>query len=641
MKFYYNKLIFIIILCLNFVILNATTSYANNNNKNDDDKEFIQANTINPQELNNVQNKSYDEGVTIKEIDVRGNHLITSDAIKAKLNLKVGSKFDKNTVQQDLQSIYNMGYFTDKLKAVPESSSDGIKLRIEVEENAPVTGFNISGNKVISTADLAKIFNSQTGLPQNIEELNKSVEDIEKLYASKGYVLARVKKIYDDPDGMINIEINEGVIDKVKITGNVKTKDFVIKRNMLTSSGTVYNENILKQDLSRLYNTQSFSDVRRVITASPTDPDKYQLTVEVDEKRTGTISVGGGVDTNSGVFGSLGYNDPNFKGNGQQVSVAGSLGTGMLLSNSDTIKRTSMQLEANFVEPRFKQTLNSLSLSAFARDYASYQVPLGIERRIGSEIAVSRPIKKVPHLAGSVSMGVENVNVSEGDYDSIADLFARKGVNIGERAKELQGGTFVSLGPSLVYDTRNNVLNPTSGWYASSSLKGSMAVAGDSGSFGTLDASVRRYIPIGQKSTFTIGAKAGTNLIGDMPEFATFRLGGSSTVRGFREGMVGNGRGFMLASAELRTPIPFVDKITKINFINSMRTAFFLDAGSIFKESTTDYLFDKPGYALSAGMGLRLNMPGLGPVKIDYGVPLTSISGKRTGRFSFGFGDRW
>ncbi|OGH99229.1 MAG: hypothetical protein A2104_00380 [Candidatus Melainabacteria bacterium GWF2_32_7] len=630
----------ILSLILTLFMLNSTSLASFS--QEEEEPQFTQATEIAPQKLNNLQSRTYDEGITVKEIEIKGNNLVKTEDILSKLAIKQGSKFDRNLIQKDLKSIYDMGYFTERLKAIPEPSSTGIKLRIEVEENAPVTGFNITGNDVISTENLAKIFNSQTGLPQNIAELNKAVENIENLYTEKGYILARVKRITDDPDGMINIDINEGVIDGIKISGNTKTKDFVIKRNMIMASGMVYNENLLKQDLSRIFATQAFSDIRRVLSASPDDPNKYRLTVEVDEKRTGSISLGGGIDTGTGLFGSLGYMDNNFRGLGQQLSTNFMAGSGIVLRDQDTIRRANLQFEANFVEPRLKQTLNSLEVSAFGREFASYQVPLGIERRIGTEVELARPIKRVPHLAGSVSLGVENVDVREGDNQRITNAFAEKGIDIRRRAEQLEGGTFISLGPSLIYDTRNSFINPTEGWYASGSFKESFMLSGDAGSFGKATATVRRFYPIGDKSTFTVGGKVGTQVIGSLPEFASFRLGGATTVRGFREGDVGNGKGFMLATAEFRTPIPFVAQITDISFFRDMRAALFMDAGTVFRETLTNDLFNRPGYGISAGAGLRVNIPGLGPIRVDYGYPLTFVgSGNKRGRFTFGFGERY
>jgi len=642
MKIAPKKLIFIIIMAASLLVMLSKQAYCF-----DEDEETTeqptQASEIAPQKMDTLKSRTYDEGITIKEIDIKGNNLVKKENILKNMETKEGSLFNKDMIQKDLKNIYEMGYFTDKIKAIPEASPTGIKLRVEVEENAPVTGFSITGNKVISTEDLSKIFNTQTGLPQNIAELNKAVENIENLYAEKGYILARVKKITDDPDGMINIKINEGMIEDIKFKGNTKTKDFVIKRNLVTVPGMVYNENILKQDMSRLFSTQSFSDIRRVISASPNDPDKYRLTIEVDEKRTGSISLGGGIDTGTGLFGTLGYMDRNFRGVGQQLSTNFTIGSGLILNNSDVVQRAALQFEANFVEPRLKGTLNSLELSAFGREYASYQVPLGIEKRFGTEIELARPIKRVPHLAGSISMGVENVRIKEGDSGKISSIFADKGIDIAERAKQLEGGTFLSFGPSLVYDTRNNVLNPTSGWYASASVKESFMLSGNADSFGKLTLGARKFYPVGKESTFTVGAKIGSNIIGNMPEFAAFRLGGPYSVRGFKEGYVGNGQSFAMASAEFRTPIPFIDKVTNIGFFRDMRTALFLDSGTVFKETLTNDLFKRPGYGVSAGMGLRVNVPALGPIRVDYGYPLSFLGHgiKRKGVFTFGFGDRY
>ena len=234
---------------------------------------------IEPDALPGSSIRTYDEGITIKDIEITGNMLVPRDKIINKMHTKEGSIFDRQALQADLKAIYEMGYFTDKIKVVPEASPTGVKLRIEVEENLPVTGFNIVGNTVISTEELETIFQDQTGLPQNIAQLNDAISKIEKIYADKGFVLARVKKITDDPDGMVNIEINEGTIDKVNLVGNTKTKDYIIKRNMLTAEDSIYNEEMLKDDLKRIFGTQAFEDVRRVITASADDPDKYELTI--------------------------------------------------------------------------------------------------------------------------------------------------------------------------------------------------------------------------------------------------------------------------------------------------------------------------------------------------------------------------
>lgn len=602
---------------------------------------------IEPEALSPSSSRTYDEGITIKDIEISGNMLVPKTKIMETMHSKPGSVFDRQALQGDLKAIYEMGYFTDKIKAVPEASPTGVKLRIEVEENIPVTGFNITGNTAVSTAELEDLFKDQTGLPQNIAQLNDAISKIEDIYSDKGFVLARVKKITDDPDGMVNIEINEGRIDKINFVGNTKTKDYIIKRNMYTSEGSLYNEKVLKEDLKRIFGTQAFEDVRRVVTASPDEPDKYNLTVEVDEKRTGSISLGGGVDTGSGIFGSLGYTNPNFLGRGQIVSAVVLAGSGVIRSDADTVRKATVQFEGSFTEPRVAGTLNSLQATVFGRDYASFQVPLAIERRIGSEIEWARPIKRFRNLAGSVSMGVESVKLRDGDpwgwysYAAMAGLSPTEAIEA--RAKELEGGTFLSIGPSLAYDTRDNRLSPTRGWYNTISVKESFGMGGDISQFGRANVSLRKYFPIGKESTFAVNLQGGTKLFGELPEFSAFRLGGAYSVRGFPEGNLGHGGQYMLGTAEIRGPVPLINQIKKIPFVENIRGALFVDAGKLYNPAISNRIFDRPGYGISAGAGLRINIPGLGPIRIDYGIPLTKVGiyATKKGRFNFGFGEKF
>ena len=67
----------------------------------------------------------------------------------------------------------------------------------------------------------------------------------------------------------------------------------------------------------------------------------------------------------------------------------------------------------------------------------------------------------------------------------------------------------------------------------------------------------------------------------------------------------------------------------------------FIDAGKIFNPTISDTLYDRPGYAVAAGVGLKLYIPGMGPLSIDYGIPLTNSgeNGSPNGYFTFGVGD--
>lgn len=581
------------------------------------------------------------KAVYIKDIEISGTNIIKPEAVMSKLQMRRGDEYSRDFVQVDLKKIYQMGFFTEKMKAVPIENADGsITLKIELEENTPIVDFTIEGNEVLANEEIMPFLEPLKGSPQNITEINTAIEKIQEYYGSKGYILARVESLYDDPDGMLNIEINEGKIAKIMVDGNLKTKSFIVERNILTEPGTVYNENQIREDLVRLYATQAFKDVRREIEPSETEPSKYDVTIQVEEGRSASFSIGGGLDSATGAFGSVGISDNNFRGLNQRVGLNVLAGSGVVMSDTAMIQRMDLQAELSFFEPHFINADNSLMSKLFFRDFGSYQIPLAIERRFGVEATVSHKIKNNKNLTSTLSLGLENVNVREGDASGIASLYRQHNIPLSARARQLEGGTFLSLSPGLIYDTRDTLVNPRNGLLASARWDEALDVGGFSKTYGKLTGSVKKYIPVGKKSSLTFMAKAGGKIHGDMPEVMAYRLGGPYSVRGFRMSGVGTGDGFVMGSVELATPIPFLDKL-KIKMLDNVRMTFFLDAGKVFSPTVTNVVYDRPMQAVTAGIGLKLYIPGLGPLSVDYGIPLTNPgdSGSKTGYFTFGVGD--
>ncbi len=578
---------------------------------------------------------------TIKTIEILGNNVIDKSLILQQMKLQEGDAYSRELIQRDLKAIYQLGYFTENMKAIPVNNSDGsITLKIVLEENAPVTDFTIEGNTVISTDEILTYLLPMKGKPQNISEINEAIAKIQDCYSSKGYILARIDSVSDDPDGTVNISIKEGTINRILISGNEKTKDYVIERNILTEPGQIYNENLLKEDLVRLYATQAFKDVTREIEPTE-DPDKYDITINIEEQRTASISVGGGIDSVTGVFGSVGISDNNFLGRNERLSLNGIAGTGVILNDSSIKRRMNLQAELSYFKPYFYNADTSLMSKIFYRDFGSYQVPLAIERRIGAEATVAHRMKFNKHVTSTFSLGLENIDVSEGDGKKISNLYAKYNIPISERAKQLEGGLFLSLSPALLYDTRDNATVTRKGTMASLRFDEEIGVIDFNKTHGKLTGMVKQYIPVGKKSSLSFTAKGGGKIHGDnMPEVMAYRLGGPYTVRGFKMSGVGTGDAFIMGSAEFATPIPFLDR-TRINFLNNLRFTVWADAGKIFNPSITDQIYDRPLYAVSAGVGLKLYIPGMGPLSIDYGIPLTNPgdNGSRSGYFTFGVGD--
>ena len=578
----------------------------------------------------------------INDIEILGANIIKPEFIISKMSLQKGDLYDKDAMQQDLKTIYRLGYFTERMKAIPVKNSNGtISLKVIVEENIPITDFTIEGNTVVSSEEIMQYLLPLKGKPQNISAINSAMEKINECYYTKGYILSKIDSIYDDPDGTINLNIMEGKINKILITGNEKTKEYVIERNIMTEPGSVYNENLVKQDLVRLYSTQAFKDVNRTIEVSQDDPDKFDVTIELKEQRTASVSVGGGLDSATGAFGSLGISDNNFRGMNQRVSLTGLVGSGILMSDSSIKNHMNYQAELSFFEPHFLNADNSLMSKIYFRDLGSYQIPLAIERRVGIESTVAHRLKFNPRMSTTFTGGVEYIHLSEGDRNSIERLYQNHGLDFAGRDKQLEGGLFLRLAPGFAYDSRDSITNPRHGALASVRFEEAFGLDGFGKTNGRLIGMAKKFIPIAKKSSLTFTARGGVKVHGDnMPEIMAFRLGGPYTIRGYKVNGVGTGTSFIMGSAELATPIPFVDRL-KINFLQNLRMTFWVDAGRVFDPTISSVLYDRPIQAITAGVGLKINIPGVGPLSVDYGFPLTNPgpNGSPNGYFTFGVGD--
>ncbi len=594
-------------------------------------------------ELDYIEESAYDSSTAyINDIEILGSNIIKPDFILSQISLKKGELYDKEKMQQDLKTIYKLGYFTERMKAVPVKNSNGtISLKIIVEENIPITDFTIEGNTVVSSEEILQYLLPLKGKPQNIAAINQAMEQINQCYYSKGYILSKIDSLYDDPDGTLNISITEGKINSISITGNEKTKQYIIERNIMTEPGSVYNENQMKQDLVRLYSTQAFKDVNRTIEVSKDDPDKYDVTIELKEQRTASVSIGGGLDSATGVFGSAGISDNNFRGRNQRLSLTGMVGSGVLMSDSSILRKVNYQAEISFFEPHFLNADNSLMSKLYYRDLGSYQIPLAMERRIGIEGTLAHRLKVNPRMSSTLTIGAEYIDLTEGDRNKVSNMYRMHGLNIADRAKELDGGFFLKVAPGLTYDSRDSAINPRNGVVASLRFEEAFGLNGFDKTNGRLTGMAKRYIPVGKKSSLTFTGRGGLKVHGaHMPEIMAYRLGGPYTIRGYKVNGVGTGTSFIMGSAELATPIPFVDKL-RVNFLQNLRITFWVDAGTVFNPTIASTLYDRPNHAITAGVGLKINMPGVGPLSIDYGFPLTNPgpNGNRNGYFTFGVGD--
>jgi outer membrane protein insertion porin family len=616
--------------------------------------------------------------LTVEDVKIEGNRLVPAEDILGVMKTKRGDHFDRDQVMQDLRAVNNMGYFDDRsLQAIPEMGGQGVMLKIRVQENAPVTGFAFQGNSVLSSGDLSKAFADQLGKPQNLTQLSGAIDKVEQAYHEKGFMLARVVDVKDDPDGNVGIKIDEGNISNIQIVGNKKTKDFIIRRAIKLKPGAVYNERELTADLRKLYGNGYFQDIRRSLVPDPNNPDKYTLKVEVDEKRTGSVGLGGGIDTMYGPFGSASFSDNNFRGTGQIASMRAQMGMGMFNGMANQLSNGGSQylptnagakmynVSADWIEPNLFGSNTSLGISGFGQNYASMMVQSAMQQSIGATATFSRQL--TPNMSGSLALGAQDTMMhAVGDSlvpaagNVLPNLMQRamqlgyagdpsSAANFAEhiRQTQLKGGIYASATPTLYWNTTNNRFDPTSG--AAVKLTGGPSLGITGSSFGKLGASVSKYYQVTPGTTLAMNIQGGT-MLGGVPQFAMFRLGGFNGLRGYRQfSDLGTGTNMLMGSVELRRhlPLPKGDKHSVSGHMlgwvdKNVRWDAFFDYGGVTGNSLINNMYSQNMWGASVGLGLRVNVPMLGMIRLDYGCPLLSTAtGHFIPRFTVGFGDKF
>ncbi len=606
--------------------------------------------------------------LTVDEIKIEGNRLVSTEDISSVLKTKRGDAFVREQVFDDLKAINEMGYFDEKqLQVVPELANGGVLLKIRVVENAPVTQFSFQGNDVVKTEDISKIFSDQLGKPQNLTQLSSSIDKVEQMYHDKGFVLARVTDVKDFPDGSVSLTINEGTIDEIEISGNKKTKDYLIRNGLKLKPGTVYNEQQLATDLKKLYANGYFQDIRRSLAPSEANPDKFALKIEVDEKRTGSVGLGGGVDSVAGPFGSMSFSDSNFRGRGQVLSFNSQVGSGVFGNFNNTVNnggtsflptQRTYQIEASFIEPNLKGTNTSMAVTGFGRNFASMMIDQSTQRTLGANVTFSKPLKK--GWSTNVSLMGENTGLKDlGDLlgtDSIINSMSQRALETGlassqaganalagsVRKDQLRGGTFFTVSPSLTYDTRDSGIDTKRGTNARFTAGPSVGLNG--ASFAKFGGSVSKYMQLGKGFTLATNMQGGT-AVGGIPQFAQYRLGGWNGLRGYRQfSDLGTGTAMLMATAEVRHSLPFPKDSAVGRLVNKhVQAAAFFDVGQVTGNGLSNGLLSRSNVGASVGFGLRVKVPMVGLVRLDYGLPLIQSVLNRgfVPRFTVGFGEKF
>lgn len=565
-------------------------------------------------------------GKTITKQMVTGNTTVPEAEILAALKTKPGMEFTEAGLTEDLSSIYALGWFYDlrpEFKLVPE----GVQVTYHVLENPVYKDVEIEGNTVIKKDKAASLFDIEEGKVVNLKQVNKCVQKLEEEYRSNGYILARVTDVHMEQDGTLKVTVNEGLVEGFKVKGNVKTKDYVITREMRLKVGEPFNAKDARRSMQRIYNLGYFEDVNVKLNPGR-EPNSVEVEISVVEMNTGTFGIGAGYSSADGFVGMISLGDKNFRGTGDKINITWEFG-GEDNKNYD-FTYTRPWLDS-------KETAATLNLYDITNEYADYNIDAEEiarydKKRTGQELTLSRKtdsefvtyyvtLKNRKDTYEGEADGYEgDVNQYYEDDFNKSPLFKPEwmpGTAAERRAENF--GTTRSVTFGTIFDSRDNVYDPHEGKRMSYSLEWGGAFGGDF-DFVKLSTDYRYYYRAGGENVWALNLGAGY-ADGDMPLSQRFAMGGSDTLRGYEDDQF-RGNSMVKATLEYRFPI-----------VKRVQGVLFTDNGYAWDKRHEDE-FDFGLIKNSYGVGLRINSP-LGPVKLDYGY------GEDGGKFHFSFGGQF
>ncbi|MGO9613644.1 MAG: outer membrane protein assembly factor BamA [Dissulfurispiraceae bacterium] len=568
--------------------------------------------------------------VKIKEIRIEGNKIMSTRKIKGVMKTTERGLFSfitgtgyykKEEMKADVEKIrdlyYNNGYIKVTVGEPQIHLTDdmkGMKITIQISEGEQfrVSSVEVTGEKVYTEQEVRQQIKIAPKMVFSKAVLQRDVAAISELYANNGYALV---SIFPDltPDEekketRIVFKINEGDkyrIGRIEISGNTRTRDKVIRREIRLDEGDLFNAASLKRSYERLNNLQFFETVD--ISPKPEPEEKLvDVDVKVKEKSTGFLSVGGGYSSVDKIVGMVDVTQGNLWGTGQYLKLRGELGA------------LSSYYEVAYKDPWFldKQLSFGASIYRNTRDYGDFD-----REGYGTEFSLGKNFWE--YWTATLSYNFEDAlvyNVLDTASTVIKD----------------QGGTYITsaFSFSLMRDSTDNHIDPMRG----SRNDVSVTVAGFGGNTGYIKGIAESgwYFPIFDVTAIHLKGTIGyeTAIFGKkLPLYEQFYVGGINTVRGFDFGYAGpldiNGQPIggtreVIFNSEYIFPI-----IPEYKF----KGVVFFDAGKGYDAS--EGLLTNLRYG--AGPGIRWISP-VGPIRVEWGFNLNRRPGEAASKIEFTFG---
>lgn len=466
---------------------------------------------------------------------------------------------------------------------------------------------------LINTKKLKSSLFLEEGDRFNIIKLRKDINIIQTEVANQGYAFAQAipQSLQDKEKNLVSIdyEIIPGdkvTISNVKIKGNTKTADRVIRREMYLTEGQFYNKTDLQDSIDALRRTGYFEDVK--INEARIDSTHMDLIVEVTETSTGAIKGGIGYGSSDGLIIDLSVEDGNILGSGLSGIIS--------VSRDDD----SLSGRIGLKNPRIYDSKYSLGGNIYARDteWSDYD-----EEARGFDITLGRKLGR--NVSASLTYNFEQSNITKLDQDLI-DTGYKKGKSVKS-----------AITPALAYDSTDDYYLPRRGIIAKTSLE--MAGIGGDEKFFKNYTSLALYYGLVDLIDYDLilRYKARVGLIDDrghVPVNEMLYLGGSSSIRGFDSNSISpkNAKGKLIGGTRMfhnsvEASIPLINRI-------KLRGALFYDYGMI---GTGKFNGEKRS---STGINIEWLSP-LGAIQLIFAKPLDKKPGDDTSSFEFTIGRRF
>jgi outer membrane protein insertion porin family len=567
-------------------------------------------------------NAHFSEGVLRKQMKTRGKTLIYF--------LDKSGRFDEVQLEQDLDKVrefyQNHGYIDVEVKNVRrERTEKGPMIITIVIAEGPqyhVRKLTVTGHQHAREDRIRALLKMKEGSVYSPKQLRDDAKAVADAYGSGGYVdLVILPEGAPAGAALIDVtyKIEEGdrsFVNRINIEGNTRTKDKVIRREVLVAPGDVFNTVRVDVTKKRLENLGYFAKVETY--PEDTDiPGRKDLNILLQEKRTGSLSFGGGFSTVDKLVGFAEltqgnfdlFNWPSFTGGGQKFRLRIQYGT----------ERRDFIL--TLTEPYFLDRRLSLTGQLFYTE-ANYLSALYDQRNYGFMFELRKPINSYTYLTlGYTLQDVDIFNVAGSAPDFI----------------QSQKGSFVEskIFSSIVFDSRDNALLSHRGQRITfSPMIAGGFLGGDTQIYG-LDLEGSQYFHLPKDLILLINGEIATvNQWGngtEVPIFERLFLGGSNNLRGFPFREVGpqengepiGGQSMWRTTVELTFPI-----------IEKARGAVFYDTGFV---NSSAWSFGFNHIASDIGIGIRLDLP-IGPLRLDYGYPIQRDGYNGGGHFNFNVG---